>query len=301
MLKSTPFFKEHLHPFLKSLMKYGPFRAVKYLYMRYIVAPKILTYEKSLEKPMNRDDFSIHSIFGQRDFLMAMWSLASFYRVMPERGQLFIHSDGSLTEKHFAVIRRLFPSARIEDTKDFLKLHGDLIKDYPVLRKFRETYTKFQKRMVDYYFLSDKKYRMYVDSDLLWLNEPTEIVQSLRAGVPKFLMASNSAFVRMQFKDGTWTDDKTSLPNDGIVLYRKDQLNPKVMEAFLEKCDYINMRLGDQAWLSWCTDYELLPDTRYIIKGTLTDDIVVRHYTAPQRTKFYVYGLDRIWKDILSV
>jgi hypothetical protein len=142
---------------------------------------------------------------------------------------------------------------------------------------------------------------MLIDSDLLWFKEPEEIVASLRAGVPKFLMASNSVFVRMQFKDGTWTDDRASLPNDGIALYREDQLDPKKLEAFLEKCDYINMRLGDQAWLSWSTDYALLPDTRYIIKGTLTDDIVVRHYTAPQRPKFFIYGLNRIWKDILGV
>lgn len=298
-MKNSPFVRKHIQPVFDGFFKYQ--RGLLYLYMRYVVAPRILNHPRPLEKPKTRDDFSIHMIFGKRDFLMALWSLASFYRVMPEIGQLFLHSDGTLGDSHYNIIRRLYPSARIEDTKKFLELHGNLVKDYPILKKFRETYKKFQIRIVDYHFLSGKKYRMFVDSDLLWFKEPTEIVASLRAGVPKFLMASNSVFVRMQFKDGTWTDDKTSLPNDGIVLYREDQLDPKKLEAFLEKCDYINLRLGDQAWLSWSTDYTLLPDTKYIIKGTLTDDVVVRHYTAPQRPKFFLYGLNRIWRKLLPV
>ena len=290
--------QENLKHIYKAFFFYH--KGLLYLYMRYIIAPLILKQTKPLEKPATRDDFSMHMMFGKRDFLMALWSLASLYRVMPERGKLFIHSDGTLTKKHFATILRLFPSARIEDTKNFLKLHGHLLSKYPVLKKFRESYKKFQVRIIDYQFLSDKKYRLLIDSDLLWFKEPKEIVGALRAGVPKFLMASNGEFVRMTFADGSQTDDKTSLPNDGIALYREDQLKPETLEAFLEKCDYINKRFGDQAWLSWSTDYTLLPIDRYIIKGTINENVVVRHYTAPQRPKFFLYGLNFIWRDILG-
>ncbi len=290
--------REHLRLIFKAFWYYR--KGFAYLYMRYVIAPRILYRTSPIERPQTRNDFSMHILFGERDFLMAIWSLASMYRVFPERGQLFIHSDGTLGERHQKVLRRLFPSARFEDKRNFLAKHGHLIADYPVLKKFRETYKKFQVRIIDYHFLSGKKYRLFIDSDLLWFKEPKEIMESLRAGVPKPLLASNGEYVRMIFRDGTQTDDKTSLPNDGIAFYREDQMDPHTLEAFLEKCDYINKRFGDQAWLSWSMDYELLPDNTYIIKGELTDAIVVRHYTNPSRAKFYFYGLNRIWKELLK-
>lgn len=43
-----------------------------------------------------------------------------------------------------------------------------------------------------------------------------------------------------------------------------------------------------------------LPLETYIIKGELTPQIVMRHYTSPSRAKFFFYGLNFIWKDILD-
>lgn len=284
----------------KAFMKYG-LRGFNYLWMRYVVAPRLLTRAGSLERKP-RDDLSMHMLVGARDFIMGVWSLASFYRVMPEVGQLVIHSDGTLGEKHTAIIKRLFPSARIEDTKIFLKEHGALLDLYPTLKKFRETYKRFQIRIIDQYFLSDKKYRLFMDSDLLWFREPTELVDAIRAGVPRPLMMSNSEHIRMEFADGSITDDETSRPNGGLVLFRGDQLTPDKLSAFLDKCDYVHKRFGDQAWMAWCLKPQLLPESTYIIKGALTPSIVMRHYTAPQRLKFWFHGLTHqgVWCSILT-
>ena len=297
MMKNS-IIKDHLKHIYKAFRYYN--KVGLYLWVRYIIAPRILAWPHSLEKGKKRDDMSMHIFFGERDFVMALWSLASFYRVMPQVGQLFIHSDGTLNETHRKKINILFPNARIEDSKHFMREHPEILNEYPVLKKFRETYKKFQVRIIDYYFLSDKKYRLFIDSDLLWFKTPSEIVESLEQGIPKPLMMSNGEFVRMEFADGSFTDDRTSLPNDGILLTRQDQLDPKRMELFLNKCDYIGKRFGDQAWMSWVLDYDLLPVGTYIIKGTLTDQIVVRHYTSPSRTKFFIYGLDRMWDKILA-
>jgi hypothetical protein len=244
----------------------------------------------------------MHIMFGARDFVMALWSLASFYRVMPvdALGELVVHSDGTLGDRHKAVINRLFPSARIEDTKQFMIRHGALLDPYPTLRKFRAAYKRFQVRIIDQYFLSDKKLRLFMDSDLLWFKTPTELVDAIRAGVPQATMMSNSEYIRMEFADGSITDDATSRPNGGLVLFNKDQLTPEKLSAFLDKCDYVHKRLGDQAWMAWCLKPASLPESTYIIKGTLTDAVVMRHYTAPQRLKFFFYGLNRLWRDILK-
>lgn len=284
---------------IKAFVKYG-FRGFSYLYWRYVVAPQLLALGRSIERPATRDDFSMHMFVGSRDFLMGMWSLASAYRVFAEIGQLYIHSDGSLTEKHRSIINALFPSARIEDAAQFMEAYGYTLDQYPLLKTFRTTYKKFQIRIIDQHFITRSPIRLFMDSDLLWFKEPRELTEAIRRGVPAPIMLSNSEYIRMEFADGTVTDDAVSRPNGGLVLYRKDQMDLDRMQAFLKKADYVNKRFGDQAWMAWTLRPQLLPEATYIIKGTLTDAIVLRHYTNPQRAKFYFYGINRIAKDILT-
>ena len=104
----------------------------------------------------------------------------------------------------------------------------------------------------------------------------------------------------MEFRDGSQTDDRTSRPNGGLVLYRRDQMNVERMQDFLRKSDYIGKRFGDQAWMAWTLQPDLLPEDTYIIKGTLGERVIMRHYTSPQRAKFYFYGVNRIAHDIFA-
>ena len=78
-----------------------------YLKNKYIIAPKILKLNKVFEKPVNNDNLSIHVLTSHRDFLMLLWSLASFYQVASIVGPLFIHNDGSLTAKDKRIILSL--------------------------------------------------------------------------------------------------------------------------------------------------------------------------------------------------
>lgn len=284
---------------LRAFLKYG-FKGFSYAYWRYIMAPKILKHKKPLQQKPTRDDFSVHMLVGSRDFLMGCWSIASFLRVMPEMGDLCIHSDGTLTKVQSDILKRLFPYVRIENTQTFLANHADLLNQYTTLKQFRETYTRFQIRIIDQHFLSGKKYRLFLDSDLIWFREPKEIIDALRANIPSPLMMSNGEYVRMEFKDGSLTDDTVSRPNGGIVLYREDQMDMGRMQEFLKKADYLHKRFGDQAWMAWTLRPALLPEEVYIIKGTLTPSIIVRHYTNPSRLKFYFYGLNRVFHDILK-
>ncbi len=291
--------KDELKLLAKAFFFYG--RGFQYLWMRYVIGSKIYSHG-SLERGTIRSDVSMHMLFGARDYLMALWSLASFYRVMPEVGELVVHSDGSLTESHLRVIRRLFPSARIEHASEFMSLHGKSLDQYPVLKKFREVYPKFQsKKLIDQYVLSGKKIRILLDSDLLWFREPTEIVESIRSGVPKPLMMTNQgALIHVEFADGSKTSDEVAHANSGIVVYREEQFTLEAVEAYVRKTDYLNKKFTDQACFASVLKPSLLSQSIYIIKGTLTDSIVMRHYTSPSRAKFFFYGLDKIWKLILS-
>ena len=292
--------REELKLAWKAFFFYG--RGFEYLSMRYAVAPKILSHSEPLEKPETRKDMSMHILFGSRDFLMALWSLASFYRVMSERGELVVHSDGTLDERHRGIIRRLFPSARIESADEFMALHGSALDQYPTLKEFRKSYPRFQsKKLIDQFVLSGKSVRLLLDSDLLWFREPRELVESIRNGVPRpFMMTNQDARIHVEFKDGTQTSDAVAHANSGIVLYRKEQFSFSEMEAYVGKTDYLGKKFTDQACFASVLKPDLLPESTYLIKGTITDSTILRHYTSPQRAKFFFYGLNLIWKDILK-
>ncbi len=68
---------------------YGIRRGFFFLWQRYIVAPRILKSKKSFEKPITNGDLSIHMLTGHQDFLIALWSLASYYSVAQSIGKLF--------------------------------------------------------------------------------------------------------------------------------------------------------------------------------------------------------------------
>jgi CBS domain-containing protein len=286
-----------------AFVKYGP-RGFSYLWMRYAIAPRILSYRRSLEKPAMRADLSMHMLTGARDFLMALWSLASWYRVMPDDaiGELVVHSDGTLTDTHRAVVTRLYPSARVEDAARFMDEHGHELDPYPVVKEFRAVYPKFQsKKLVDPYVISTKPLHLLLDSDMLWFREPTELIEAIRAGAPTALMMSNQGDrIHVTFADGSQTSDEVAQANSGIVLYRREDFSLRAFAAYLQQCEYLGRKFTDQACFATILNPRLLPGDRYLIKGTLTDAIVMRHYTNPQRLKFFFYGLDRVWRKILK-
>jgi hypothetical protein len=241
-------------------------------------------------------------LFGERDFLMALWSLASFYQVMPEVGALVIHSDGTLTDLHKKSIKKLFPTCVIEDAAHFLNLHEHELSKFPSLVTFRREFKGFQaKKLIDQYVVAKKPMRLLLDSDMVWFREPTELVGAIRQGVPRPLMMTNAdARVHVQFKDNTSTSDRVAQANSGIVLYREDQFSLSAVQSYVAMTDYHNRKFTDQACFASVLEPDFLPDERYLIKGTLTPQVVMRHYTSPQRLKFYFYGINRVYRDILN-
>lgn len=286
----------------KAFLKYR--MGFRYLYYRFWVAPQIISV-RHIERPVTHPALSMHMLFGTRDFYLALWSLASFYRVSTVRGALYLHSDGSLTDEHRIVLARLFPSAVYVDARTILKDHADFFAAHPDLREFRETYTKFQsKKLLDPYLASSAPYRLILDSDMLWFKDPTELKDAVDAGVSRAVMMSDrtgqGGRAYVTFKDGTRISEEVAAANSGVTLYRVDQFDLRKLSSYLEKTDYVQKKFTDQACYATVLDPQLLPEDRYLIKGTLTHTVVMRHYTNPSRGKFYCYGLNFIARDILA-
>lgn len=296
---------KYLYDSLRSLYKaFFVYRqGLSYVYYRYFIAPRIFK-AGSLERPVTHPELSMHMLTSHRDMLIAAWSLASLYNTWEAVGRLTVHDDGTLTARDKEYLVRLFPSARIVSVRDFQTKYKKELDAYPILKKFRAEYRKFQsKKLLDVYFESRGEMILYLDSDLLWFQNPNEIIKVINEGarnksVMMRNMEGNEAYVTQ--KDGTRVSKEVASCNSGIVLFRKENYDLQAVSNYVERMDYMNSLFTDQACFgSVLPNVEILPLSRYFIKGELTPETVMRHYTGPSREKFFFYGLDRIWKKIL--
>ncbi len=162
-----------------------------FLKHRYAVAPRILKLNKVLEKPINNNNFSIHVLTCHRDLIILLWSIASFYRVINTIGQLYVHSDGSLTDVDVKKIKFLFPKAIIIKPEYLYKNYIEKFNNYPNIKEYRfEKFKKFKLllKLLDPFFISPCKKVLIIDSDLIWLKKPTEIENEINNSKSKSLM-----------------------------------------------------------------------------------------------------------------
>jgi len=287
----------------KSFLEYR--KGFKYLKNKYFLAPKILKRRRVLEKPINFKDLSIHILSSHKDLIMLIWSLGSFYQHMRIIGQVYLHSDGTITNKDEKIIKDFFPSIKIIKPEQFLKFYQSNLKSYPVIKKFRTKYPQFflLKKIIDPYFISDKNCHLIIDSDLGWFKEPIELEEEIKNRCQNSLMLLNNRPCYVTFWNGTKISQEKANYNSGIVLYRKDNFNLKKLSNYLSNIDIynpLNKHFIEQAGYAVCLEnLQFLPPKYYTIAQPLDNRIILKHYTSPRRPLFYIEALEKIKEVVL--
>ena len=273
-----------------------------YLTIKYKTAPRILSVNQPLEKPVTNVNLSIHFLSSHGDIVMLCWSLFSFYTNSQIVGKVYIHDDGTFTNRDHKVLARLFPGAKILDTEKFLGKYGDKISQYPNILKYRAEKTSMvlRKKLVDPYFVGDESWKLILDSDVLWFKHPAEIEEAINNKQSKSYIIARPPGTPVKFIDGTMLTADLSKYNSGIVLYRKDNFNPEKLSHYLDEVDFEfepNKHFIEQAGYASCLENltALSLDT-YHVKGGLNETTVAKHYTSPRRVFFYTEGLPKLQK-----
>jgi hypothetical protein len=272
-------------------------RGFKYLYNRYFLAPKILKGNKILEKPINNEKLSLHVLTHHQGLIMTLWSLAGFYDKSGITGKLFIHDDGTLTEKDKDIFKNFFPTVRIVAGEEIIGKEN--FQNYPFIKKFRVEDKKYflLKKIIDTYFLSDKEMRLIIDADLLWFRSDEELLAEIKNGCQNSLMMANNNFSYVYFKNGEKLSQELASYNSGIVLYWRDNFDAAKLEDYLSKIDEDkkeNNHFIEQAGFAWCLkNLKKLNEKKYIIKEVVNKETVVKHYTSPRRPLFYIEGITK--------
>ncbi|MEK7063177.1 MAG: hypothetical protein AAB955_00630 [Patescibacteria group bacterium] len=264
-----------------------------YLWIRLFIVPLIMRL--TIERDVTRTDLSVHMLFGSRDFMIALWSLASFYKVSTVRGQLFLHNDGSLTSAEISTLQRLFPHAQIIKKEDVVDRAATVFADYQRIHDFFATNMWQARKLLDPYLASNANTLLLLDSDVLWFKEPTFF------NTANNIMMSNGESCPMPFLDGTALAPPLSELNSGIVYFRKNSFNLTKLEEYLVRTGSRRHHFLEQAGYAYSLEaVTVLPQQDYSIKGRNEDAVVARHYTGPSRVKFFTRGIPYLLAHSLS-
>jgi len=286
----------------QAIFKYH--KPLTYLKNKFFIAPKITNSKKVLGVSDDTADLSVHSLIGKRDFINLLWSLGSFFNVFKEKSKIFLHNDGTLKKWHKEAINLKFTNSVIVEPDEALNKVKESLSDCPDVVDYTIANRKntYLKKFIDPLVVSNKKFHLILDSDLIWFRTPQIIIKELKSKKPSsFLMRDYNHSYPVHFKDGSSSDEFQSHMNSGIVFYKKDNFDLNKMSKYLTDVDNSNPNsIIEQSGNAYCLNkLKPLPDT-YKIHKKIDSKTTMRHYTGLQRALFFIEGIQLVKDNLLT-
>lgn len=278
---------------LRRLAKHGP----SYPWRRYIAPAKILKGSPIHTKESAETTLCV--LTSRSDWLMCLWSLASFYRFSGLHLPLLIYSDGTLNGRHAGRIRSVFPNARIVDPAAVDATVEKALAGFPLCRQFRRM-QPCARRIIDLPILCPSRSMLMLDSDILFFKRPEELLTHLNGNRTR-------NFIFERDPQDSYFDSRENIHKRFQVAIAS-QVNCGIMIADISTFDYARI----EAWLAndslqkkhhWAEQtlwamYAGEAQTTFLSKAydvTLSAEIepnaVMKHYIKPIRDSFYMRGI----------
>ena len=128
----------------------------------------------------------IHLLTCERDHLMAMWALKTFFYFNKLYMRPVIHEDGSLSESSKATFKEHFIGSKIIDRSLADELITSKLRPYPNCLDYRDTGNNLLLKLFDPYFFSESEYMLIMDSDVLWFKKAEMVLSFVANKYPFF-------------------------------------------------------------------------------------------------------------------
>ena len=215
----------------------------------------------------NFEELEIHTLICKRDILMAINNFKSLQKFKEfETLPVYLHDDGSLTEsdiellsdiKNVIIIKREVADKEIEKH----------IKDYPNCLSYRlgsNPINLWHKiKTFDYFFFSKSKKILGMDTDLIFMKSPENLISLIKSNTPFYFPDCNNAYCFNEPKTEVPVPDKV---NTGLIFIpSEDYYNIESLEfaltnlvgkgvnyfpSWIEQSAYAHMFLKDGRYIS---------------------------------------------------
>ena len=301
--------KEELF-FIKETIRYGYgwSGVLKYLINKFWNSGAI--YNLKLPDYKLIDGVEIHMLCRKKDSDMLAWSLTSFINQSGICPKIVVHDDGSFDKNTVNKLESKFPELKVLSLEKADRLINNMTGLSSRLLEYRSNGHKLIHKLIDVFLLSQSEKVMVIDSDILFFSYPQEILEFI-CGNSDYdsLITKNSGSYDLEllesyFRKHDILRGSADYMNSGLILYKKNKIElDKLLEYFENTqrmpSDYL-VEMSGWACLIAQTKFMFLPPDRYPIKGKLSQNVVMKHFTNPRRHEFYIYGIDMVREEILK-
>ncbi|MBX4192189.1 hypothetical protein KW798_01760 [Candidatus Parcubacteria bacterium] len=277
-----------------------------YLVNKFFIKPKIRHVTHRLDNPVGDFTYTIHLLCSHRDLDMLLWSLGSWYQVVPQSGKVYIHEDGSFTHADRKLVERLLPHAEVVDFDWASERLSLWLKAAPSALQLRRDHKKhiLIVKLIDPQFTDENSTTLILDTDILWFKEPKELLVALHMQKTTFQYGGPTNEESTKFKDGTSLREDLRLLNSGIIAYPRSHFLLKDLEAYASSVIQDSApHFIEQSGYAWILarggSVDVLPKETYIIKPSVTESTIAKHYTGPRREEFWLEGVALLKDKIL--
>jgi hypothetical protein len=277
---------------VRRIIRHGP----NYPWRRY-VAPARILQAKTIRTDKS-SDVTVCVLTSRKDWLSCLWSLVSFYEFSGLRLPLLIYSDGTLGERHAKDLGNIFPDARLVDSSTGEQLVGKKIARYPNCVRFRSV-QPYARKIVDLPILCGSPFILMLDSDVLFLKRPVELMKHLKSGsADKFVFErdyQDSYFASTSDIKERFGVDVASRINVGIVFADVSGFDLSEINEWLGADGVADHCWAEQTlWAMYAArrqtvllgeGYDVTIDPR------IDANTVAKHYVTPIRDFLYIQGI----------
>jgi len=277
---------------VKRVIRHGP----GYPGLRYVAPTRILK-AKAIETEIS-GDVTVCVLTSRKDWFACLWSLVSFYEFSGLRLPLLIYSDGTLEENHARQLAKVFPNARFIHSSVGESLVAKELSCYPNCRRFRKL-QPYARKIIDLPILGNSPYILILDSDVLFLRRPEELIQYLGSNLcSRFVFERDfqeAYFATIDEIRERFSVDVASRVNVGIIAADVSNFDYAKIERWLAQDEVAQHPWAEQTlWAMYAgrerttilgAAYDVTMAAR-VAPGT-----VAKHYIGPIRDFLYTEGI----------
>jgi hypothetical protein len=277
---------------LRRVLEHGP----SYLWRRYVAPGGIL--KRCTFHTDEVADVTVCVLTSSIDWLMCLWSLASFYNFSGLRLPLLIYSDGTLKSASIAQIKSVFPNARIVDPAEAEASGRQILSEFPNCRRFR-LQQPCARRIIDLPILCKSKSILMLDSDILFFRRPEELVECVATH------CSGRFIFERDMQDAYFESPENIHKTFQVEV--ASQVNCGIMVADVSNFDYAQIErwlgydgIGKHPWAEqtlWAM-YAGKGRTKFLsepydvsMSASIAPEAVMKHYIKPIRDYIYTQGI----------
>jgi hypothetical protein len=180
--------------------------------------------------------FSVHMLLCHRHVDMALWCLKSFSCLAELSPRIWIHDDGTLTETDVEVLREHLSRCTVISRGQSDQRMDEALEPYPYSRQMRqERGFPGALKLWDPWIYSTSDVIVLVDSDILFFQRPSELLDCAKKGKACFMPDYQDAYAVDREEIGRYLHIEV-LPkvNSGLLSLGREDYDLELIEKYFK-------------------------------------------------------------------